>query len=182
MPRKTSASSAPARAMAADTRAEFFTLAGLAAGGSLGVAVGEKAYRYLKSPEPLVLQVMKSVLDQGRHFVEFKAANQTLHGLYLEALSVDHAQAAPGAVTVLLRQTVPGTGMQFPSVQWVAQTSPVFVPQYIEPGGVLDFAITLAQIPRTNKTRPYATLRIDFSRLDEQDPTTDRKQIFRLRW
>jgi hypothetical protein len=165
-----------------DTRAEFVTLTGLAAGGSLGVAVGEKVYRYLKSPDPLVIQVMKSVLDNGTHFVEFKAANQTLHGIYIERLSVDHPHSTVGHLTILLRETVQGNGIQLPSVQWVAQSTPALVPQYIEPGGVLDFAVKVAKVPQTRNTRPYATLKVDFSRLDEQDPTIGRKQNFRLRW
>ncbi len=179
---RTIASDAEIAAEDPGVRSEFFTLAGLAAGGSLGVAVGEKAYRYLKSPDPLVLQVMKSASVAGSHVVEFKAANQTLHGIYIEALSIEHPQLSLGPLTVLLRETVPGSGLQMSSIEWVVQQTPAFVPQYIEPGGVLDFAIQMAQIPRTSTARPYATLKIDFSRLDEQDPTMGRKQNFRLRW
>lgn len=159
-----------------DPRAEFFTLAGLAALGSLGVGVSEKTYRYLKSPEPFVVQVLRSFARGPVHVVEFAATNQTIHGLYIEKVGLSRPESTLGAVH--FREQVPGEGLQFSSVQWVPHSPTSAFPKYIGPGESLDFAVELPL--QAKGSRPYGELKLWYSRLDDQDPT-DRKFQFRLR-
>lgn len=45
---------------------EFFTAAGVAAAGGFAVSVGEKAYRYMKSRDPLVVKTIFSRLNEAK--------------------------------------------------------------------------------------------------------------------
>lgn len=81
-------------------RGEFFTLAGVAAAATGTIGVGEKIYKAVTSPDPFVLQVLCSTAISNFHWVEFQAFNQTIHGIYLESISLSQPQSKITRISV----------------------------------------------------------------------------------
>ena len=69
-------------------KAEFITAASIIAAGGLSVNVGEKAYRYIKSKEPLVVQILDSFSSDGESRLVIQISNQTLHGIYIDEVTI----------------------------------------------------------------------------------------------
>jgi len=159
--------------------AEFFTLAGLAAASALGVRVGEKTYQLMKSPEPLVVQILDSVVIKDEHRVTLKVTNQTLHGTYLERLEI----TKPEGLTpkFYLRETERESGMLSHSA-WVEHKVGECFPKHVAPGSDTSFAFSLPLLKQEDFVRaPYGICSLHFSRLEERK--IDGKEIvFRLRW
>ena len=43
----------------------------------------------VKSEEPVVIQIIDSVLVEGKHRISITVANQTIHGVYIESLKIE---------------------------------------------------------------------------------------------
>jgi hypothetical protein len=157
--------------------AEFLTLAGIAAAGTLGVGVSEKIYRFLKTADPLVVQVVKSFLADQLHVVELTASNQTIHGIYLESIALKKGLGDLEAV--LLREGVSRLGFEASREQWVAYKPKDMRPQYIAPGESIDLVVRLPE--RTDKRKGAVTLIIMCSRLDQDSVETFEAKA-KLRW
>ncbi|MBZ5506055.1 MAG: hypothetical protein LAO78_11260 [Acidobacteriia bacterium] len=152
---------------------EFFTLAGLAASAALGVNVGEKAVRGLRSPEPVVVQILDSTFDQQHHRISLKVTNQTLHGIYIERTELE----APTGKSYTLHK-VEFKNMSLDSAP-VSKPSP-WAPVLIPPGNTISFTLEIDLCDKA-KTKPYGTLKLQVSRLEEKKESPVEAH-FRLRW
>lgn len=70
-------------------RAEFFTLAGIAAALGTSAGVGEKAWQILRSNEPFVAAVMDSKHTSDSYTVDLKLHNLDIDALYVERARVE---------------------------------------------------------------------------------------------
>lgn len=158
-------------------RNEFFTLAGIAAAGTGAIGIGEKIYRAVASPDPFVLQVLCSTTIKNFHRIEFQALNQTIHGIYLEGISLSQPQIK--ITRILMKESVAGDGLQMSSIQWMEQDLGTAFPQLIAPGASLNFAIEFPLINSANK--PFGLISLRYSPLNEK-AESERKDVFRIRW
>jgi hypothetical protein len=70
-------------------RAEFFTLAGIAAALSASAGVGEKGWQILRSKEPFVAAVTDSKPTSAGYTVALKLHNLDVDALYVETAAVE---------------------------------------------------------------------------------------------
>lgn len=147
----------------------FITLAGLAATGALGFNVAEKVVRGLRSPEPIVIQILDSTFDQQHHRISLEVSNQTLHGIYIERAELD----APTGKSYTVYKP---KSMDFSHVS----EPPPWAPVLISPGVKTSLILEIDLCDKA-KTKPYGTLRLQVSRLEEKKESTVEAQ-FRLRW
>lgn len=158
-------------------RGEFFTLAGVAAAATGTIGVGEKIYKAVTSPDPFVLQVLCSTAISNFHWVEFQAFNQTIHGIYLESISLSQPQSKITRISV--KERVTGSGLGMSSIEWVVKDPEVAFPKLIAPGASFDFAIEFPLINSANK--PFGLISLRYSPLNEK-AESERKDVFRIRW
>ena len=132
----------------------------------------------VKSEEPIVIQIMDSVLVEGKHRISITVANQTIHGVYIESLKIekpkntkltylewveDHDHSGPGF-----------TPMMWSGHQWA--------PKYIPPGENVFFAISFPQIQISRTPdNESGELKFAFSRLDKMKEE-NKKHTFRIRF
>lgn len=153
---------------------EFFTAAGMAAAGGFAVSVGEKAYRYMKSREPLVVQILDSTTVDDRVRLAVQFANQTLHGIYLESILIT-AVSDEQSVEFFQWGVTDSPGMGGHSYGWVLFD---WQPKKIAPGSDVELVM---EFPKPDGRKVYSSeMKIIFSRLDETKP--DAKTVgFRIR-
>jgi hypothetical protein len=157
-----------------DFRMEFFTAAGIAAAGGFTVGVGEKVYRYIKSKEPLVVQILDSVKIDNTSRVVVKVSNQTLHGIYLESVTLSKINDDQLAF-MEWKQNFKHSGVGFAPFEWMEfEWSPI----NIAPGEDFHFGIQFAK-PSDTKAL-HGELNITYSRLDQKKPET-KTHDFRIR-
>lgn len=159
---------------------ESVTLAGLAAAGSLGFNVGEKAWHALRSPEPVLVQVLDSRFDEQHHRVSVMVTNQTLHGIYLESVSLDlpagksftvsKPVSAEAAKNLSFGEKPEKPPLTYKASEWQAWL--------VHPGKAVSFELEID--PCNNTKTNHSTLELGVSRLEEKNPTT-LKTHFRLR-
>lgn len=68
-------------------RGEFVTLAGLAALGSTVLTAAKEGHALFNSVEPLLIQVLDSVLIENHHLLGLRITNNTTDGVYIEAVN-----------------------------------------------------------------------------------------------
>lgn len=159
-------------------KAEFFTLGGAVAAGGFSVGVGEKIYRYIKSKEPIVVQIMDSVLIDESHRVAINVANQTIHGVYIEMLQLEKPKDAELEYFQWKKDFGHG-GVGLPPTVWDAYE---WTPKHIPPGEDIYFAIGFPMI-KDSKTpdKEYGEFKMSFSRLEEKKMDSE-KYSFRIRF
>ncbi|WP_203141821.1 hypothetical protein [Marinobacter mangrovi] len=155
-------------------KAEFFTAAGVAAASGFTVSVGEKAYRYIKSKEPLVVQILdsSSIGDESR--VVLQISNQTLHGIYIDEVAVPISENTQLKFYEWKKNFNHG-GTGFPPIEWIEFD---WNPTNIAPGH--DFHFGISYVKPYDKNILFGEVEITYSRLDKKK--SDKKSyVFRIR-
>jgi len=149
-------------------RAEFFTLAGIAAASTGAISAGEKIYKAVSSPDPLDLRVLSSAAVDNFHRVAFQALNQTMHGVYLEGISLAQPKSK---ITRIFAENKVTYGDNDKNI--------IAFPTLIPPGESLTFTIEFPLINSANKA--FGLIALRYSPLSEK-AELQRKDVFRIRW
>lgn len=132
----------------------------------VAVKGGETLYEKLRAQNPIFVQVLDSRLVQDRHEISFKVTNNTLHGAYLESISL---VAPEGEYSVVIR------GQSDPFF-------PVELPMLINPGKGRLFDVNFSKCQNRGLDSDWSgTLELLVSRLEDAKPESQQVK-FRLRW
>jgi hypothetical protein len=71
-----------------EPRAEFFTLAGIAAALGTSATLAGQAFELLTPNEPFIVQVLDSRHENGEYVIHLKLHNRDVHTIYVESLVV----------------------------------------------------------------------------------------------
>lgn len=140
-------------------------------------------YKHLQSSSqiPFQVSITSSVLLQNHHHIAFRCKNNTLHGLYLESMTValpEKRDLPLEGVEIVEKQEPISYGKQ-PTTQTLLQT---WFPRPIPPGLELAFTIRFSILTRKiHEQVPYLIGTFSISHLNEKKPSTI-QQDFRVRW
>jgi hypothetical protein len=148
-------------------------------GGSLAAKGAEALAKKILSPNPVFVQVLDSKRVKDRHQVNFKLTNNTLHGVYLEKVSLSEPEGEhtvkPTSDPYRKRSyAFPDLAGNELKMDWLFEL--------IRPGEnryfVLEFPLCLNRGPKTDWA---GVLKLLISRLEEETPKWQEVR-FRIRW
>lgn len=153
--------------------ADLLTLSGVAAAVSSATGVATALAPHLRSSPPLAVQLLESYSTPEHHLVTWRVSNLTIHGLYLDRVQLIDPNGAVGQVEKVRR------GL---SIEPAADSGTAALPLAVAPGSRIDLLLRIDLLDRDRfANRPWATVRLVYSRLDQKHPQTAEFVVL-LRW
>jgi hypothetical protein len=144
---------------------------------------GERLYKYFKTDDPTICQVLDSKFVGQDYEVQFNLTNGSLHGVYLETIALTKPDVR--SITVLLPKKAPertfGFGKSQESAAAAAPPTPsTYKPIYLAASTTLTFGVRF-QMPEPGKKRLQSgEFVFSVSQLDQTE-TRKRKISFLIR-
>ncbi|MEA2605233.1 MAG: hypothetical protein QOF89_6225 [Acidobacteriota bacterium] len=136
-------------------RAEFITLAGIAAALGTSTTLGLKAYELLNPKEPFIAHVVDSYSEKDKYVVELRVQNLDVHTLYVESIKLEE----PLELTVVEK---PNNSMSF------GESRLPIIPCRLKSGQSEELRLILKPPEKSE----YGTAKVEIARLGEKSRET----------
>lgn len=149
--------------------------------------IGERVHKYFKDVDPIICQILDSTSHGDRYRVAVTISNQTLHGAYLETISLIKPDVKSLTYLKPRLAAYAEVGFSFESdadskaPESSAGKPEVFTPVLISPGSTLVFGLEFALSIKGKKPSQAGQFVFRISRLDQKQPQ-DRDVSFLIRY
>lgn len=143
---------------------------------------GVDLYKTFQTPQPpFQVRIIHSTFRENFHHVTFRAKNATVHGLYIERLTIALPEKREEPLkNIHIEKKEGGYGYDERSID--DATLDGWLPRYIKPEGDLEFTVRIPLLAqKIHEQVPYLIGTFAVSHLNEQKPHPI-EQEFRVRW